>query len=71
MEPLKLSRLEHVRLRQMLRLAVCFTISVTRRHVTGRVMPAISALQLDDWVDDPNRQATHEDYTVKLLVDSG
>ena len=24
----------------------------------------------DDWVDDPNRQATHEDYTVKLLVDS-
>ena len=72
MEPLKLSRLEHVRLRQMLRLAVLFHDigHAPFSHVTERVMPPVSALQIDDWVDDSSRQATHEDYTVKLLVDS-
>ena len=71
MSPL-LSRLEHVRLRQMLRLAVLFHDigHAPFSHVTERVMPPVSALQIDDWVDDSSRQATHEDYTVKLLVDS-
>ena len=72
MEPLKLSRLEHVRLRQMLRLAVLFHDigHAPFSHVTERVMPSVSALHIDDWVEDSSRQATHEDYTVKLLVDS-
>ena len=33
-------------------------------------MPAVSTLGIDEWVDDLSRQATHEDYTVKFLVDS-
>ena len=72
MEPLKLSRLEHVRLRQMLRLAVLFHDigHAPFSHVTERVMPSVAALNIGDWVNNASRQATHEDYTVKLLVDS-
>lgn len=71
-ESLKLSRLEHVRMRQMLRLAVLFHDigHAPFSHVTERVMPAVSELNLGQWVEDGSRQATHEDYTVKLLVDS-
>jgi HD superfamily phosphohydrolase len=40
-------------------------------HSTESVMPVVSALKLPArFVDDPLRQATHEDYTLKSIVDS-
>ena len=71
-EPLNLSSLENVRFRQMLRLAVLFHDigHAPFSHVTERVMPSVADLKIGDWVNNASRQATHEDYTVKLLVDS-
>ncbi len=44
-------------------------------HSTEIVMPTLKDLnfskeQLKDWDKDPNGQATHEDYTVKSIIDS-
>ena len=39
-------------------------------HISERIMPKVSELGIDDWANDKSRQATHEDYTVKLLLDS-
>ncbi len=60
------------RMRQTVRLAVLFhdVGHPPMSHVSERVMPPLSKLNLGEWADDPQRQATHEDYTVKLLIDS-
>ena len=72
LEPLGLSREDEARLRQLVRLAVLFhdVGHAPFSHVTERVMPEVSTLGIDSWIDDLSRQATHEDYTVKLLIDS-
>ncbi len=70
--PLELEAAEEERLRQSIRMAVLFHDigHPPRSHVSEKVMPAVKELNIDEWVDDLERQATHEDYTVKLLVDS-
>jgi HD superfamily phosphohydrolase len=64
---------EQRRIRQTVRLAVLLHDigHPPLSHVSERVMPPLSALGLPaPWADEPGRQATHEDYTIKLLVDS-
>ena len=63
---------DKARLRQTVRLAMLFHDlgHPPLSHVSERVMPRAGALGLGRWIDDPDRRATHEDYTVKLLVDS-
>ncbi|MEE2671002.1 MAG: HD domain-containing protein [Bdellovibrionota bacterium] len=40
-------------------------------HTTEFVMPNVSELNLPkNFVDDPTRQANHEDYTIKSIIDS-
>ena len=70
--PLDLEAAEEARVRQSIRLAVLFHDigHAPRSHVSEKVMPPVKDLKIDEWVDDLERQATHEDYTVKLLVDS-
>lgn len=72
LEDLALPAAEHRRLRQMVRLAVVFHDlgHPPMSHVSERVMPPVGELSLGEWVSDTARQATHEDYTIKLLVDS-
>jgi len=63
---------ERARLRQTLRLALLFHDlgHPPLSHVSERVMPKLGDLRLGPFADDPARQATHEDYTVKLVLDS-
>jgi HD superfamily phosphohydrolase len=73
--PLGLPEADLARLRQTVRLAVLFHDlgHPPLSHVSERVMPQVKHLQLGAWLDpteDPERQATHEDYTLKLLLDS-
>jgi HD superfamily phosphohydrolase len=63
---------EKARLKQSVRLAVlCHDLGhAPLSHVSERVMPSVSKLMLGAWVDDGEKLATHEDYTVKLLTAS-
>lgn len=42
-------------------------------HTTEFAMPTVKKLRLPDWTGVPqqDRQATHEDYTLKIILDSG
>jgi HD superfamily phosphohydrolase len=64
---------EIIRLKQTVRLA-CLLHDIGHAplsHTTEFVMPKVSELDLPKrFVDNPNRQATHEDYTIKSIVDS-
>ena len=39
-------------------------------HTTEAVMPSLSELKIPSQLPPPNRQATHEDYSVKAICDS-
>lgn len=69
---LDMAESERQRLKQTLRLALLFHDlgHPPMSHVSERVMPKVCELGLGQWIDDTDRRATHEDYTIKLLVDS-
>jgi HD superfamily phosphohydrolase len=71
---LSLEPADRERFRQTLRLAVLFHDlgHAPLSHATERIMPRASALRLPDWVAPrQDRRADHEDYTLKLVLDSG
>jgi len=61
------------RFRQTLRLSVLFHDlgHAPLSHATERIMPPAAALNLPQWVRRDAERADHEDYTLKLLLDSG
>ena len=66
------------RLRQALRLSVLFHDlgHAPLSHATERIMPPAADLRIPDWTQPlkrrtPGRRANHEDYTLKLILDSG
>src|SRR3989449_2746339 len=64
---------DRARLRQTLRLAVLFHDlgHAPLSHATEAIMPHIAELRVPDWAREPGeRRAGHEDYTLKLLLDS-
>lgn len=63
---------EILRLKESLRLA-CLLHDIGHAplsHSTESVMPLVSELQLPEQFIKENRQATHEDYTIKSITDS-
>lgn len=65
---------DRARFRQTLRLAVLFHDlgHAPLSHATERIMPRVADLRLPSWVSDGNdRRASHEDYTLKFILDSG
>jgi uncharacterized protein len=69
---INLADYERERLRQSVRLAMLFHDlgHPPMSHVSERVMPKVSELGIGSLAGGAERQATHEDYTVKLLIDS-
>src|SRR3989454_1875191 len=64
---------DRARLRQPLRRAVLFHDlgHAPLSHATEAIMPDIAELRVPDWAREPgDRRAGHEDYTLKLLLDS-
>jgi HD superfamily phosphohydrolase len=63
------------RFRQTLRLAVLFHDlgHAPLSHATEQMMPKVAELRVPEWVRDgpDDRRAGHEDYTLKLVLDSG
>jgi HD superfamily phosphohydrolase len=65
---------ERARFRQTLRLAVLFHDlgHAPLSHATEGIMPPAAELRLPAWVGAAGqRRANHEDYTLKLILDSG
>ncbi|HUJ28552.1 MAG TPA: HD domain-containing protein [Myxococcales bacterium] len=63
---------DRARFRQTLRLSVLFHDlgHAPLSHATERIMPPIEALHMPEWVRGNGRRADHEDYTLKLLLDT-
>ena len=64
---------DRARLRQTLRLAALFHDlgHAPLSHTTEQFMPPVAALDLGPWQSGaPDRQASHEDYTLKILTGS-
>ena len=75
---LQLAAEDRDRFRQTLRLAVLFHDlgHAPLSHATERIMPPAAELRVPEWTQSerrrvPGRQADHEDYTLKLVLDSG
>lgn len=74
---LELEPADRDRFRQTLRLAVLFHDlgHAPLSHATERIMPPVARLNVPDWVQSDkrrgDRRADHEDYTLKLVLDSG
>jgi uncharacterized protein len=75
---LQLAAADRDRFRQTLRLAVLFHDlgHAPLSHATERIMPPAADLRVPQWTQSdrrraPGRQADHEDYTLKLVLDSG
>jgi hypothetical protein len=71
---LQLDEPDRERFRQTLRLAVLFHDlgHAPLSHATERIMPPVADLRVPDWAREPGeRRADHEDYTLKLVLDSG
>ena len=68
---------DRARFRQTLRLAVLFHDlgHAPLSHATERIMPPVAQLKVPAWVQSDkrniDRKADHEDYTLKLVLDSG
>ena len=63
---------ERRRLRQTIRLALLLHDlgNAPGSHASEFAMPSISALGMVEMLSEPDRKATHEDYTLKLLLES-
>ena len=75
---LELAPADRDRFRETLRLAVLFHDlgHAPLSHATERIMPRAAELRVPEWTQSearraPGRQANHEDYTLKLVLDSG
>src|SRR6059058_2289961 len=73
---LELEPVDKDRFRQTLRLAVLFHDlgHAPLSHATERIMPPVSDLHVPAWAardSGADRRADHEDYTLKLVLDSG